>query len=148
MTTQHAETGPAPKGVPYLIGRLHRILRRRLGEAISPFGLTVQQYTVLAVLGARGQLSNAQLAERSFVTPQAANEMVKIMEERGWIERSTAPDHGRIIHLRLAEAGRAVLADAHTAAAKLEDEMLAGIGAKDRQCLQDQLRACVHALSL
>jgi DNA-binding MarR family transcriptional regulator len=138
----------APSGVSYLVGRLHHLLRRRLAEAISPIGLTVPQYTALAILGARGQLSNAQLAERTFITPQTANEMVKTMEERGWIERSPDPSHGRVIHLRLTAEGKTVLDAAHAAVATLEDDMLADVPQRDRQRFQEQLKACVHALTL
>jgi DNA-binding MarR family transcriptional regulator len=148
MTARRTATAAAPSGIAYLIGRLHRMLRRRLGEVISPLGLTVQQYTILAVLGARGQLSNAQLAERAFVTPQTANEMVKAMEVNGWIERSPDPNHGRVIHLKLTRKGREVLEGAHAATAVLEVEMLAGIAARDRQRFHDQVKGAIHALSL
>lgn len=135
-----------PTGISYLIGRLDRLLRRRLGEVLSPQGLTVQQYTALAVLGARGQLSNAQLAERSFVTPQTANEMVKGMEGRGWIERSPDPGHGRIIHLRLTRTGRTILNKGHLAAAELEQIMLARMAQKERDLLLGHLRTCSQTL--
>lgn len=124
------------------------MVRRRLGEVLTPLGLTVPQYTVLAVLGARGQLSNAQLAERAFVTPQTANEMVKTMEASKWIQRSPDPNHGRVINLKLTDKGRQVLASAHAAAARLEDEMLASVAAPERQCFHDQLKLAIHALSL
>ena len=140
-----ANTGASiPTGISYLIGRLDRLLRRRLGEVLSPQGLTVQQYTALAVLGARGQLSNAQLAERSFVTPQTANEMVKGMEERGWIERS--PGHGRVIHLRLTRTGRAILKNGHLAAAELEQFMLAKMPQREREQLLGHLKTCAQTL--
>lgn len=148
MSTPRPNSQPAPSGIAYLIGRLHRMLRRRLGEVISPIGLTVQQYTMLAVLGARGQLSNAQLAERAFVTPQTANEMVKAMELNGWIERSPDPNHGRVIHLKLTRKGREVLEAAHAATARLELEMLKEIPARERQRFHDQIKASIHALSL
>jgi DNA-binding MarR family transcriptional regulator len=135
-----------PTGVSYLIGRLDRLLRRRLGEVLSPQGLTVQQYTALAVLDARGQLSNAQLAERSFVTPQTANEMVKGMESRGWIERSADPTHGRIIHLRLTRAGRAILNKGHSAAAELEQIMLDRLPQTERDHLLGNLKICAQAV--
>ena len=135
-----------PTGVSYLIGRLDRLLRRRLGEVLSPQGLTVQQYTALAVLGARGQLSNAQLAERSFVTPQTANEMVKGMEGRGWIERSADPSHGRIIHLRLTRAGNAALNKGHAAAAELEQIMLSRLPQAERDQLLGNLKICAQTL--
>ncbi|MCQ9371865.1 MarR family transcriptional regulator, partial [Corynebacterium sp. 35RC1] len=77
--------------MPYLIGRTDRIVKRRLGEALAPHGLTVPQFTALSVLHARGSLSNAQLAERSFMSPQSANEVVKAMEARGWVTRTPDP---------------------------------------------------------
>lgn len=141
-------TGPkTPSGIAYLVGHLDRLVRRRLAETISPLGLTIQQYTALAVLGARGPLSNAQLAERSLVTPQSANEMVKVMEKRGWIERSADPSHKRIILLHLTHQGLEALKQAHAAAAEFEDTMLEGIVERDRQRFQNYLRASVRALS-
>lgn len=144
-TAADGQTG-VPTGIAYLVGRLDRLLRRRLGETLSHQGLTVQQYTALAVLGSRGQLSNAQLAERSFVTPQTANEMVKAMEARGWIERSQDPAHGRIILLRLTRAGQAVLDRCHAAAAELEERMLTHLGAAEREQLHGHLKTCAQAL--
>ena len=148
MASRQNGNTPMPTGIAYLVGRLHRMLRRRLGEVLSPLGLTVQQYTVLAMLGARGQLSNAQLADRAFVTPQTANEMVKAMEANQWIERFPDPNHGRIINLRLTEQGKAVLVSAHAATAKLESEMLMGVPSRDRQCFHDQLKSAINALNL
>ncbi len=143
-----AQQGPPrlPTGISYLIGTARPLLRRRMGEVLSHLGLTVQQYTALAVLGARGQLSNAQLAERSFVTPQTANEMVKAMEARGWIERSPDPSHGRIIHLRLTRAGSAVLNKGHSAAAELEQIMLSRLPQAERDELLVNLKICAQTL--
>jgi DNA-binding MarR family transcriptional regulator len=148
MIKRVAVPAPAatPSGVAYLVGRLDRLLRRRMNEVLAGQGLSVQQYTVLAMLGARGQLSNAQLAERAFVTPQTANELVKSMESREWIERSPDPDHGRIIHLRLTRKGRSMLERGHAAAAAIEAMMLAGTSAADREYLHAALKACVQSL--
>jgi hypothetical protein len=108
--------------LPYLIGRTDRIVKRRLGEALAPHGLTVPQFTALSVLHARGSLSNAQLAERSFMSPQSANEVVKTMEARGWVTRCD-------------EAVR-----------QLEQEMLQGIDAEHAGLLHDLLLQCARNL--
>jgi DNA-binding MarR family transcriptional regulator len=142
-------TQPAkPTGIAYLVGHLERLVRRRLREAISPLGLTIQQYTALSVLDARGQLSNAQLAERSLVTPQSANETVKNMEKRGWIGRTADPSHGRIIHLHLTPVGKEILSKAHAAAAKFEEEMLKELSSSDRQHYREYLSLSIRSLSL
>ena len=74
-----------PTGIAYLIGRIDHVLSRRLRDSLGLLGLTAAQYTALSVLDTQKQLSNAQLAERSMISPQSANEMVKAMEARGWI---------------------------------------------------------------
>ncbi len=137
-----------PSGIAYLVGRLDRLMRRRLGEAIADLGLTVQQYTILAVVGARGPISNAQLAERSFITPQTANEMVKAMEERGWVERSADPSHGRVIRLSLTADGKELLRQTHAAAAEFEEGMLSGMAPRDRERFHDLLKACLQGLTV
>jgi DNA-binding MarR family transcriptional regulator len=71
----------APR-VSYLVGRLDRLLRRRLGWALADHGLSLAEYTTLSVLSARTGLSNAQLARRSLITPQSANEVLTRLEER------------------------------------------------------------------
>ena len=136
-----------PSGIAYMIGHLERLVRRRLREAISPLGLTVQQYTALSVLNARGRLSNAQLAERSLVTPQSANELVKTLKKQGWVERTADPSHGRIIHLHLTSSGEAILKRAHTAAALFEEEMLQQIPKDDLQRYREYLTTSIHTLS-
>lgn len=62
-----------------------------------------------------------------MVSPQSANEMVKTVEARGWIELKPDPSHGRIIRISLTAAGDA-------------DE--------ERARLHAQLRAAVRAVSL
>lgn len=136
-----------PTGVAYLIGRLDHALNRHLRDSLAPIGLTVTQYTALSVLAGHAQLSNAQLAERSLVSPQAANEMVKAMEARGWIERQPDPAHGRIIRIHVTALGQDLLARCDSAVAEVEDRMLADLDDGRRGALRGQLRALLHALS-
>ena len=95
-----AHTAQSPVRVAYLIGKVDRALRKAISGAVQPFGLTLQQYTALSMLDFHERLSNAELAERSLMTPQSANEMVKSMEAKKLIGRRPNPDHGRIIHRR------------------------------------------------
>lgn len=141
--TPGAESVPATSArLPYLIGRTDRIVKRRLGEALTPHGLTVPQFTALSVLHARGSLSNAQLAERSFMSPQSANEVVKTMEARGWVTRTPDPTHGRIVMLGLTDEALALLALCDEAVSRLEKEMLQGIDDAHAELLHDLLLQC------
>lgn len=136
-----------PTGTFYLIGRLDHALNRRMLEVLAPLGLTVSQYTALSFLESQSQISNAQLAERTMVSPQSANEMVKQMGDKGWVERAPDPFHGRVVRLSVTVAGTVVLQQAHAAVAKLESVMLTGLTKPQRTALQGSLRSILHALS-
>ncbi|WP_233852507.1 MarR family transcriptional regulator [Paraburkholderia sp. HD33-4] len=130
----------------YVIGSLDRILRRRMSEALAPLGLTLAQFTALSVLEANGQASNAQLAERSFITPQSANEVMNAMANRNWISREPDPTHGRIVLLKLTDEGRAVLRECEQAVKTIEKQMLDDIGIDTATSVQTHLETFVRNL--
>ncbi|MES1248497.1 MAG: MarR family transcriptional regulator [Actinomycetota bacterium] len=124
----------------YLVGRLDRVLRRRLGEALEPHRLSLPEYTTLSVLQARGGLSNAQLARRSLITPQATNEVLKRLEERRLVRRRPDPEHGRIRPAELTAAGERLLRSADAAVDAVERELLAADRTQLRALLEAALR--------
>lgn len=146
-STSHADPAK-PLGLAYLVGRLDHVLNKRLRDCLAPSGLSVPQYTALSVFRAQGALSNAQLAVRTMISPQSANEMVKAMEAKGWIERKPDPSHGRIIQISLTEEGQAILRDCDARVRGVEDNMFAGLQDDERSRLHAQLRAAVRAMSL
>ncbi|HZZ13720.1 MAG TPA: MarR family transcriptional regulator [Paraburkholderia sp.] len=135
-----------PPRLTYLIGSLDRILRRMMSDALAPLGLTLAQFTALSVLDARGQASNAQLAERSFITPQSANEVMSVMASRNWITREPDPNHGRIVVLQLTDEGRDVLRRGMETVRMLEEQMLAGTDADNATSVQTHLELFVRNL--
>ncbi|HKR41555.1 MAG TPA: MarR family transcriptional regulator [Paraburkholderia sp.] len=135
-----------PMRLSYLIGQLDRVVSRRLTEALARHGLTLPQYTALSVLRARGRSSNAQLAERSFITPQATNEVVKTMEANGWVMREADPMNRRVVLLSLTEAGNALLGECDAAADHVEGAMLDDMDIETAEKLHALLHACVRNL--
>lgn len=147
-TSVSAPKHQRPAGLAYLAGRLDHILNQRLREGLAPYGLTVPQYTALSVFRAHGSLSNAQLAMRTMISPQSANEMVKQMEAKGWIERRPDPAHGRIIQISLTAAGEAILGNCDAVVIDIEQLMCSEISEEARAQLHASLRAAVKALSV
>jgi DNA-binding MarR family transcriptional regulator len=143
-----ASAAAKPIGLAYLVGRLDHVLNQRLREALAPAGLSVPQYTALSVFRAHGSLSNAQLATRTMISPQSANEMVKQMEAKGWIARTPDPAHGRIIQISLTPAGEAVLGECDARVAQVERTMFPELDETGRAALLGQLRGAVRALSV
>jgi DNA-binding MarR family transcriptional regulator len=133
--------------ISYLIGRLDRVLRRRLSAAVEPVGLTLPAYTALSVLRVENGLSNAQLARRSLVTPQSMIEAISQLADQGYVRRRADPDHGRIIRTELTAAGRRALERCDRAVDGVEQEMLADLGAAEIADLRAALADCGRALS-
>jgi DNA-binding MarR family transcriptional regulator len=130
----------------YVIGRLARVLRGHLADAIQPAGLTLPAYTALSVLRAQDGLSNAQLARRSLVTPQSMSEVLTQLVDRGYVRRRADPAHGRIIRTELTLAGRRALELCDRAVDQVERELLADLDAAEAAALRTALISCGRAL--
>jgi DNA-binding MarR family transcriptional regulator len=140
-----SDGGPRAR-VSYVIARLDRAIRREIAELVAPHGLTATQYTALSVLRMGKGLSNAQLARRSYVTPQSMIEMLATLESKGLIQRSPAPDHGRILRTELTPKGRRLLARCDEAIDRLEAEKTRELSAEELAAFERSLRSCVHML--
>jgi DNA-binding MarR family transcriptional regulator len=130
----------------YVIGRLDRVLRRRLSAAVEPAGLTLPAYTALSVLRAQDGLSNARLARRSLVTPQSMSEVLSVLVEQGYVRRLAEPGHGRVIRIELTKAGRGVLERCDRAVDEVERQMLGDLDAGEAAGLRDVLVRCGRTL--
>ena len=129
----------------YLIGRLDRIIRRALEERLRSYGVTVLGYTALTVLAVRPGLSNAQLARRSFMTPQGMNQAVAVLAQRGFIERSPDTDNRRKQRIELTDLGRRVVDDCSAAVDEYEQQLLDVLGPAAREELNRLLHTVVDA---
>ena len=132
----------------YLIGRLDRVLRRRLAAAVEPVRLTLPAYVALSVLRAQDGLSNAQLARRSLVTPQSMSEALTQLVDLGYVRRRADPGHGRIIRTELTRAGSRALDRCDRAVDEVEREMLGDLDATEIASLRSALVHCGRALEL
>jgi DNA-binding MarR family transcriptional regulator len=144
QSTPHDEAGE-PR-ISYVVARLERAIRRSINDRVSEYGLTVLQYTTLSVLGRRGGLSNAQLARRAYMSPQAMSEVIEALEGKGLIKRSQHPNHRRVYPAALTARGKKVLAACEAQIDDMEAEMLAGLSAADRRRLRGALISAVRAL--
>jgi DNA-binding MarR family transcriptional regulator len=88
----------------------------------------------------------AQLARRSWITPQSMNQVVSGLDDDGLIERQPDRSHRRILRVTLTAGGRRVLATCDRAVDSLEREMLAEFPPKQRDALTAHLTSCVRRL--
>jgi DNA-binding MarR family transcriptional regulator len=131
----------------YLLKRAQAVLHAGMADALREHGATLAQYAVLTALDEEPGLSNAGLARRAFVTPQTMNQVLRELEQKGWVIRHPHPGHARILQADLTQAGRAALRACHYVADVVEEQMLAQLTPGERQQFTATLRACIEALS-
>jgi DNA-binding MarR family transcriptional regulator len=135
----------------YAVGRFHTVLRAEMSRRLSPEGLSVPEFTALSVLGVRGGLSNAELARRSFVTPQAMNQVLASLEEKQLVVRPAAGEQARGHHrargAKLTAAGRRRVVRAQALVDAIEDQAFAALGEDERHALTDVLGAAAQRLA-
>jgi DNA-binding MarR family transcriptional regulator len=134
-----------PPRATYLIKELERAVRARIDEIVQPFRLTAVQYTALSVLSRHPGMSSAELARRSFVSPQASNEMVSVLVRRRLIRRRVDRAGGRALEIFLTTLGERTLSECDEQMDGLEAQLFGGLTRPDETRFREMLRTCRDA---
>jgi DNA-binding MarR family transcriptional regulator len=140
-------TAPSPHRFTYLVKQLQEALRSRLDEITAQFDLTPKQYTALSVLAKHPGISSAALGRLTFVTPQAANEMVLALERKGVLKRSVDKRNRRTLEVSLTRRGTIALERCDELVDELEAFVFRDVAAADRARFRDMLVHCLGTLS-
>ncbi len=126
-----------PKTGDMLIGALLRVpaqaIHRRLIQELNAAGvenLTLPHMAVLQFPGPDGARPGI-LAERAGMSKQAMNQLLRSLENLGYITRSDAPDEGRARLVRFTKRGRAAYSKIHDILRDIEREWSAELGPND-----------------
>ncbi len=132
--------------VAYLVRMLSNSLSPQVERALKPLSLTQAQLAALGQLefSEDGWLSGAELGRRAGVTAQAMSAALVGLQERELVRRQPHPTRGRVIQVRITDAGRDVLRRAQQLTAPVDARALALLSVEERA----QLRALLfRALS-
>ncbi len=117
-----------------VVGRVARRIRPTHGD------LSAGHFSTLATIERLGPQRPSDLARVERMGAPAMTRIVAVLESRGLLERSPAPDDARSVLLDLTEDGHRVVRDVRAERAGVVDEILSGLD-------EDELRAVVDALA-
>jgi DNA-binding MarR family transcriptional regulator len=120
----------------YLFRLAHQAFRARLEDALRPHGLSVPQYGALSIFDIAVEISSAELARLSAVTPQTMNTVVHQLLDKGLLDRRPHPAHGKVVTLRLTRRGRTLLDNSTPAVRAVEHALLAPVNERDAQVIR------------
>lgn len=119
-----------------LIGALLRVpaqaIHRRIIAELNPAGFDELRLPHIAVFQFPGPdgVRPGTLAERAGISKQAMNQLLRSLEDLGYIARSSSPAEGRTRIVRLTKRGRAAYARISDILLDIEHEWSAELGPK------------------
>lgn len=129
------------------IKRAEQALMTAKSRALSPYGLTVPQYAALLMLAYIPEASAAQLSRACAVTPQSMSTVVENLQAKGLITREPSPVHGRVMVVRLTDAGRTLVTRADRDAKAVETDLLAAFTDREAEQLRTLLGLAADVLT-
>ncbi|MEX3652929.1 MarR family transcriptional regulator [Mycolicibacterium fortuitum] len=145
MLDMNSDNGAALEEQPlgYLMYRVVAVLQPRVAAQLQPLGLTLPEFVCLRVLSMAPGQSNAELARHTNVSPQAMNNVLRGLQDRGAVRRPASVDSGRALPAELTAEGAELLKRAEAAVYAAEDEVLDRLDSGQRRELK---RLLAHAV--
>ena len=81
--------------LPLALRAAYLALHRRSDAAFAPFGVTADQFVLLATLARGRALTQRELARRVSSDPSTVRAMLVLLEQRGLVERDAHPSDAR-----------------------------------------------------
>lgn len=98
----------------------------------EPYGLSIPEWRVLAVLGYLGEVSVMTVAKHAAVLRTQLPRVTSELEKRGLVHRKSNPDDGRSALLSLTETGRVTVDEILRKSRERNEAMLADLSQEER----------------
>lgn len=102
-------------------------LHRQTETGLARFGVTADQFVVLASLARDDALTQRDLVARTTSDPSTLRAMLVLLERRGLVERRRHPTDGRARSVRLTTRGRRTFNQAWSASEPLRQRFAAAL---------------------
>lgn len=110
----------------------------------EPYGLSIPEWRVLAVLGYLGEVSVMTVAKHAAVLRTQLPRVTSELEKRGLVSRKSNPDDGRSALLSLTETGRATVDEVICKSRERNEAMLADLSQEERRELMRLVRMVIR----
>ncbi len=125
----------------YLLHRLMSALRPAVTAELQPLGLGLSEFVCLRVISMTPGRSNAELARDMNVSPQAMNNVLRSLQERGFVARPATVSSGRALPAQLTAKGRTLLKQAEAAVRAADERVLSNLTVAQRREIKRLLDA-------
>jgi len=128
---------------------VHRVAQR-VGDVFDAqtkeHDLTPRQVAVLTTVAENEGLSQTGIVDRTGIDRSTLADLVRRLKRKGLLERRRTKEDARAYAVKLTDAGRRVLRTIEPLAKKVDEHVLAGLPAKDRQNFISTLQSIIATL--
>lgn len=133
--------------IPLALRAAYLTLHRQSDAAFAPYGVTADQFVLLATLSEGEALTQKELAMRMPSDPSTVRAMLVLLEERGLVRRDAHPTDGRARTAALTPAGRRKFRQLWNAGESIRVQMVSDINAQDANALVRILKQITESLT-
>lgn len=133
--------------LPLELRAAYLALHRRSDVQFAEFGVTADQFVLLATLARGHALTQRELAARMPSDPSTVRAMLVLLEERGLVSRNTHPTDGRARTVALTDLGLRKFRQVFKAGQAIRDEMVSSMTAEETRSLVKLLRRVSESLT-
>ena len=118
--------------LPYLINRVgFALVESFTGDALTPNGLSIAMWRVLAALSHRGEQRQIDLVDMTSIDASTMSRLVSRLVRTGLVTRNRSAKSSREVVVELSPKGRALVQRLIPVAKRLEQTASAGLPARD-----------------
>jgi DNA-binding MarR family transcriptional regulator len=121
-------------------------MHRQADAILAPYGVTANQYVILALLSERDQVPQRDLVERAASDPNTIRPVLMTLERKGLVMRGQDPNDGRARRVGLSKKGQRVFEQLRRDSQPFRDRLTAALDSEDAENLVRNLRQIQTAM--
>lgn len=139
---------PEPQAFPasfldnlgFVVNKVAERINRQLEGVITPYGLTIKQYSLLLLLQDQGPQAQVTLSQRVGLDRTSVMRTVDLLEARGLVQRDPDPNDRRKHRVVLTDTGAELLANTLGRVRQAERDVAAALSDQEQTHLLGLLR--------
>ena len=133
--------------LPLVLRTAYLTLHRRSDAVFAEYGITADQFVLLATLARSQAMTQRELAVRMPSDPSTVRAMLVLLEKQGLVMREAHPTDARARSVGLTKAGIRTFQQAFDAGQEVRNQMVESLSASETRSLLSLLQRMTESLS-
>ena len=133
--------------LPLALRTAYLTLHRRSDAVFAEYGITADQFVLLATLARSQAMTQRELAARMPSDPSTVRAMLVLLEKQGLVTREAHPTDARARTVSLTRAGVRTYQQAFDAGQEIRDQMAESLSASESRTLLSLLQRMTESLT-